>query len=106
MPVRVLFLVHQILQKRFGVAVLRMRFSGKNKLHGTLRVANHLSIACHVGQKQIPAFISRHATRETDGQNVGREKVFHVFECSLIVSCEPVSLAKSSLADIGDKLIF
>jgi hypothetical protein len=58
---------HQILQNLFADAVLRMRFSGENELHGTFRVVNHFQKSVQIRRQQIPAFVSGDAARETDG---------------------------------------
>ena len=73
LPMRLMIYAHQFLQNGFCGTVLRMGFTGEDKLHRSCRVVNHPEQTFEVAKQKIPAFIGRDTAGKADGQYIRRE---------------------------------
>src|SRR6185437_661389 len=62
-----------LLEHALAGFVVRVGLAGEEELHGTLGVVDHSGEALHVREEQVGALVGGEASREADGERVGRE---------------------------------
>src|SRR5262249_23363927 len=120
---RVAHHLRDLLEHAFARLIERMRFAGKNKLDGALRVVDHRCEAFDVGENQIGALVCGEAARKADRERVGAEYVaetnalfrrftaaFGLFHCATAYKFEQSSfevemrLPKFAIVNVVDTL--
>src|SRR6185436_2359853 len=71
---RILRGLEDALEHSLAGIVRGMRLPGKDDLHGTAWIGEQTAQAVRIAEEQIRPLVGGEATRETEGQDVGREQ--------------------------------